>query len=681
MNRLCWIVVFVLGAIAPALGQTSLSAEVGWENHYRPGRWTPIFVTAADASPRDVVLELYAPHDRRHAMRIQNGFTIGPSAVTIPLYVPLSYSLDETTLVLRSATSGRRLADIALAQNPIYARVFNASEPQAVEPNGFFIGLSGSSLTARSVAGQFTQSGVTVGYMPQSRLPGAAIGYDALDLLILNQPDLNRMQADQQEAIVQWVRAGGRLVIWPGAEPVAGGAILEILPARIGQNQSFQVDAKAIEDAGLSARFAKLKGRELSPLPGAAAVPMFAGSGLKSIPAAFRWRAGFGQVLLLPVDVSEFHFNDVKNSEAFWRRLLKNVAELPEKDPKNQNNAPNYYYNPNQNTRQSIGLGRTMDWMGNVPGAGKFGFSYIAVVLIGMMVVVGPLDFLVLKWLGRQPWTFFTTAGWIGLITLGAIFVGHVFKSGDLYFRTTSIIDEADGARVAGTNLAAIYSPRTTDYDLETQPGSWWEPASDETNYYGGGGGLRIDIPAHQDYRSCRLLPVLINVWNLRYFQGMDFDPAPGMLEADLSLSGGPGKLGTITGKITNRASWPISGIKIRTSRGVAAVPLALLPGQTLPISLSILEDHAFEPPPKEGNNKFARWQQRSGSTTQPAIATAADIASGRSDRIDQLLALYPDTACIYGEISADPGAMRLSAESVKQSHWCVVRSLVRMKS
>src|ERR1051326_318540 len=176
-----------------ANAETLLSAEVGWANHYRMGRWVPVFVTASDPTPRDVILELYAPHDRRNAMRLHEAFTIGPAPITIPLYVPLSYNLDETTVTLRSATSGRGLADVPLADSPMYARPpgSNSADPTPVEATDLFIGLSGLSASERGLEGQFNRQHVTVGWLPQGHLPAVAVGYDALDLLLLNQPDPN----------------------------------------------------------------------------------------------------------------------------------------------------------------------------------------------------------------------------------------------------------------------------------------------------------------------------------------------------------------------------------------------------------------------------------------------------------------------------------------------------------
>src|SRR5437773_11622569 len=110
----------LLALIALLLPQTvaqakvALSVDVGWNNRYRTGQWTPLYVSAAtDGESRQVVLDLYGPTDRRYAMKISQSFAIGPTPITVPIYVPLSDQLDETTVTLRDANSGRRLESIA----------------------------------------------------------------------------------------------------------------------------------------------------------------------------------------------------------------------------------------------------------------------------------------------------------------------------------------------------------------------------------------------------------------------------------------------------------------------------------------------------------------------------------------------------------------------------------------
>src|SRR3712207_9534847 len=74
-----------------------------------------------------------------------------------------------------------------------------------------------------------------------------------------------------------------------------------------------------------------------------------------------------------------------------------------------------------------------------------------------------------LKKLGRQPWTWVTTAGWIGLVTVGAVFAGHLIKSGELHYRTVQLVDQVGGETVGEVSLACVYSPRSEEHTSELQ--------------------------------------------------------------------------------------------------------------------------------------------------------------------------------------------------------------------
>src|SRR3712207_8616828 len=64
-----------------------------------------------------------------------------------------------------------------------------------------------------------------------------------------------------------------------------------------------------------------------------------------------------------------------------------------------------------------------------------------------------------LKKLGRQPWTWVTTGGWVALINLGAIYAGHVFKSGELHYRTVELVDQIGRVHVWTPVKARIRMP------------------------------------------------------------------------------------------------------------------------------------------------------------------------------------------------------------------------------
>src|SRR5688500_12748646 len=105
------LVSVVLGCASMAGAEPKVSFEVGWDGKYLAGRWTPVYVTISDAYPRAVVMQVDAPYDRRYQISLQQGLTIGPTPVTVPIYVPLNQSLQETRIVL-TTPSGRRLTSV-----------------------------------------------------------------------------------------------------------------------------------------------------------------------------------------------------------------------------------------------------------------------------------------------------------------------------------------------------------------------------------------------------------------------------------------------------------------------------------------------------------------------------------------------------------------------------------------
>jgi hypothetical protein len=618
-------------AAAAAPESLSIKVEIGWGDGYRVARWNPVFITLSDASPRAVLLEVYSAHAGNTSMLVHQRLSIGPVPAVFPIYLPLTQSADETFIVVRDAQSERRLLEWPdeTARQQLFFR--NAAD-------AVLIGTSGRGPALQSlqpILGQFA----SVRALDPARLPVVATGYDALSVLVLNQPDWNRISAEQQTAIVNWLRAGGRMILWPGPDPVPQvSPLVNVLPARIGDNVTFAIAAAQIDQAGLSNRFARLPGRTLVPADGTTRLPLLGAPDLFAV----RGRVGFGQILLLPVDPSLFSFNDADAAKRFWQPILQGILTFDEKE-----NAQSYGWNDPVLTRHAAATNAVMDLLGDVPGIGAFGFGYVATVLIGLMIIVGPVDWIVLKLLGRQPWTWFTTTGWIALITTGAIFIGYIFKSGDLYYRTFRLIDQADGSTVAATDMLALYSPRTRLYDFAVDPQGWWQPAGDAR--FSSRGGLRSDVGFHQDYQGNRPEPTLVNVWNLRFLQGETIASGPPVIDASLKIDGN-----RIVGTITNRLPRPLRDLVILTKTGHYAISQSLPPGESAQIGATLIT--SWTPPPT--------W-------------TWFDLASRRSERIDELMRSGADIAVVYASVESPAPAVKLAQPGAIEAHWDVVRALV----
>jgi hypothetical protein len=692
----------LLAAASPSRADLQqLDVDMGWGERARQGTWTPIGITVADGKPRNAVVELYAPHDSSQAMKIHQHIAIGPMPQTYVLYAPLVINYSEPVkLEIRDAQSRKLLAE----QN-IYDRSaedFDSRHRRLMDDNQntILIGVSGRAPAMGQL--ESGSNGPRLGFLKQAYLPRTPKGYDSLNLLVLNEPNFTAMEAEQQKAIRDWVRAGGHLVLWPSEDPVPpDDPLVRLLPCRIGEVTVAEVPKDELQRFGLTERFAKLKARRLTPEPGAATYTVLGEKG----PQVVRAARGLGYVTVVSFDASGLQFADFNRAQTFWGSVCD-----PKSTSRNYTGNLRIYThkvgNQIQDDKRAEAAGQIIDLLGDVPGVGTFGFKYVAMVLLAMMVIVGPVDWFVLKKIGRQPWTWATTAGWIGLITVSAIFVGSVFRSGDLHFRTLQLIDQVDGSVVARTDVVGLYSPKTDDYKMEVRPASWWEPIS--TDQFGYGRNVMVGIPFRQDGVENAPEEATINVWNLRFLTGERLgqgDPVIGAAltwgEETVSITNRAAtKRPRITGTITNLSDFPLRRVWLRTARrsvdlsSLSGFPAeGLAPKATLPVDLEVDANargdfwavDANTQGQQQPQMRYGRWVLLQPREATEVVRAAGNLAPERGRRIDALVDTdgkeSPKYAVIYAESEAASGAAKLVDQQPLEKHWQVVRAVVPLNS
>ena len=199
---------------------------------------------------------------------------------------------------------------------------------------------------------------------------------------------------------------------------------------------------------------------------------------------AYRRRLGLGHVLVTPVDLSELQFNDAGHAGRFWGPLLAGMSVLPQR-PGDAGNAPPPPASPrlegDPDLARQYAAGRVLEqFLGgqdDPPGASAStgttgdrhsGLPDFAAVLLGFMVVAGPVDWFVLRRLGRRSWTWVTTTAWLVLLVGGGMYLGHLFKSRPLSYQSVRVIDQTDRGEMAETSLVRIDPPRTAVYHLDS---------------------------------------------------------------------------------------------------------------------------------------------------------------------------------------------------------------------
>ena len=278
--------------------------------------------------------------------------------------------------------------------------------------------------------------------------PDRVAGYDSTDALVWINPDPAQFTPAQVDALTEFVRRGGHLVLAAGSEwqALVGSFLADLLPARptasaavtgmTALNEYGDVD---LSDAPIVlAQLADVRGEVLMDCAGK--------------PAVVRGRCGYGVVTLLAFDPTKAPFANLKDRGRFWRETLR--IDTPEVERQNVGTLAN----------ASIPLVRSLN---DFPGFEPINFTFVTIFLIVYIVLIGPVDYFVLKRLRKLHWTWLTfpaVAVVCSVLAFGILSSGRVSA---LFANSISIVDAShDDGEIVGSTFTTFLSPRQTRYDV-----------------------------------------------------------------------------------------------------------------------------------------------------------------------------------------------------------------------
>ena len=204
-------------------------------------------------------------------MRIRQAMTIDPHPRMFPILVPIhGWEYQQAAFTLKDRDSGKTLANFP--KNADESIAFGGGYPDSTSA---FVGVSGATTSLISL--QSAAETINIGYLEPRRLPTMPLGFDSLNLLVLNGPNLGLagigpapLDDLQQQAIVDWVRIGGNLVIWPGDNGIpSNGPLAAALPAKVGLREDILLSRSDVAAIGLPSRYKNLAAYRLDPKAGA----------------------------------------------------------------------------------------------------------------------------------------------------------------------------------------------------------------------------------------------------------------------------------------------------------------------------------------------------------------------------------------------------------------------------
>jgi hypothetical protein len=479
----------------------------GWDGYYRPMEWTPVEIGIGSdlKEPFAGTFTITARQDGLNTLNVIHSFVLTPDRpLSAPLVTKFAFATDRCTLAIRDEKGRSRW------QQAINTWDFSTQNRvlRVVQEQDVLIGLIGQPQfgllklpqEATSMSGQGPGK-VYIGSKVSRVAPWDWTGYASLDLLVICDPDWSLLQAQQIKAIREWISNGGTALLILGQHPLSGdSALSDLLPFRIEGPRQVQVPSEALEEWGLdSSKTPTVTAWPLYPKPRAVlARKIETADGGCLYGAGY---AGFGRLAVLAFSPSQLGEEQAGRSAAFWARQIAvcsglQASAVSDRQPlggrrivladpssKAADNARSGF-NPNDNHyRISVAQNssnQVMEYLYQLQQMRPLSIWWIVLTLVGLAVLLGPVDYLVLKRLDKLPYTWLTSTGWIVIFTVGAYFGVQWIRGGAMEVRAVSVLDGiADSNCAWATNYVSVFAPRSGDYRLAgLMPNQWWSGIS-----------------------------------------------------------------------------------------------------------------------------------------------------------------------------------------------------------
>ncbi len=385
-------------------------------------------------------------------------------------------------------------------------------------------------------------------------LPERVEAWNTLDRLIWQDVDAARLTTAQLDALRGWVAGGGRLVITGGT---AGPASLSAFPdALLPYRPTTTTDVAASTLGGLLGEVPD-DATDLPALTGElAAGRALATSGDRVVAAELPY--GAGNVTIVGFDPTVDWIADSNIGEGLWRRLL----------PPKASGGPII-----GDDSQLVSAASQLPSLALPPIGG------LIALLGAYILLIGPINYLVLKRLDRREWAWVTMPILIVTFAVGAYGFGSLLRGSDLIINEVAIVRGAPGATEGTAQIyLGVFSPTRGSYQLRV-PGGALLSSPTSGDFFGGDGSTATLDVLQGD--PARIRDLGVGFGSLRTVRAETAVTVP-LVEADIRLEDGRMK-GTVRNASTETLLKPAVVLG-----GTVATLEDLAPGATATIDVAI---------------------------------------------------------------------------------------------
>lgn len=493
-------------------------AEANFGGNYQTDRWVPLTVALANDGPGitgDVVAEV--AQGVKYTQRIELP-TRSQKVLTLYAQVPSRISavsirfeagqesVAAPPVTLRELKSGQQLVGVVVDDAAL-----------------------GTEYT-RALVAAYGSSRVEAITVATDEIPANSFGLGSFSALVIGDATTGRWSAEQRAALASWVARGGQLVAVGGSNwRKIGEGLGELPPLRPTDSRAVAGLGGLTAGGGPGGQWVVATGELLA---GATRLAEQDGAPLV---ASRGW--GSGTVFSLAFDPGTSAFGTWSGTNAFWRRLALDTAPpVGLQEP--------YITNPG-NAQDIISI------LTDIPGLELPPTWLLAIVLFLFIVAIGPVNYLVLRYLDRRE------LAWVTIPVLTLVFAGMIYAVGAttkgraVVLNTVSVVRISPGARSAEVQaFYGIFTPSRGLRDIGAAQESLVSPFA--RGGIGDLGDLGSEVYFEQGVGSA-VRRASFAQWTQRTVAAQALvDPAPLALKAELRWDGQK-VVGTVT-NTSNRA-------------------------------------------------------------------------------------------------------------------------------
>jgi hypothetical protein len=385
-------------------------------------------------------------------------------------------------------------------------------------------------------------------------LPDRVEAWGALDRLIWQDVDSSRLTPEQLAAMRGWIAAGGQLAIVGGT---AGPSTLSAFPdILLPYRPTSTTDVAATT-------FAPLLGEIPADTPDVPALsgPLAGGQALATIgdqTVAAERSYGAGTVTVIGFDPTVEWIGETDLAEGLWRRLL----------PARGSGGPVM-----SDDSQIVSA------VSQLPSLSLPPIQGLLALLGAYILLIGPINYLVLRRLDRREWAWVTMPVLIAVFAAGAYGFGVALRGSELIINEVAIVRGAPGATDGTAQVyLGVFSPSRGTYQLKVPGGALLSSPINGDFFGGDGSSAALDVIQGD---PARVRDLAVGFGTLRTVRAESAVTVP-LVETDLRVEDG-----RLRGTVTNASDEVLSKPAVVLGGTVAKLD-DLAPGASATVDVAL---------------------------------------------------------------------------------------------